>query len=74
MTAAKKTPAALGFGERVEYKNLNSLRAVAGAVAAEAARQVEIVASGGAVQDVDVAALQAALVAQGARIAWPLPP
>ena len=48
--ASALTPLALGFGARVEYKNLNSLRAVASAVAAEAARQVAVLEAGGAVE------------------------
>ena len=39
-------PVTLGFGPRVEYKNLNSLRAISGAALYEGTRQVAILESG----------------------------
>ena len=58
------TPTALGFGQRVEYKNLNSFRSIAGAVAAESARQVALLeaaegGSGGSVIDCETRAFDA---------------
>jgi Asp-tRNA(Asn)/Glu-tRNA(Gln) amidotransferase B subunit len=57
------TPTALGFGQRVEYKNLNSFRSIAGAVAAESMRQVallEAAAEGAAGVDSETRAFDAA--------------
>ena len=43
--SAAAQPASLGFGQRVEYKNLNSLRAIAAAAASEGSRQVALIES-----------------------------
>ncbi|MCL4832313.1 MAG: Asp-tRNA(Asn)/Glu-tRNA(Gln) amidotransferase subunit GatB [Caldilineaceae bacterium] len=42
------------YGTKVEVKNLNSLRAVRGAIAYEAERQAEVLADGGVIQQVNM--------------------